>query len=86
MVIRMDIINEVIQKVCDILDVKETIIDIYYIKFGFKFNFTFYYSVNINWVLDLHDLYDWKAIDIANEIVDNIEYEFLNKTIRKKEN
>ena len=83
MVIRMGIINEVIQSVCDILDVRETRIDIYYIRFGFMFNFS--YSVNINRILDLHDLYDWRVKDIVNEIIDNIEYEFLNKTIRKME-
>lgn len=80
----MDVINEVIQRVCDILDVAETRIDTYYIRFGLKFHF--YYSVNINYILDLHDLYDWQVKDIVNKIVNDIEYEFLNKTIRNKEN
>lgn len=82
----MNVINEVIQRVCEVLDVKEVKIDIdtYYIIFVFKFGFC--YSVDINHILDKHDLYDWNVRYIVDEIIDNIEHEFLNETIRKKEN
>ena len=46
----------------------------------------FYHSVSINHILDLHDLYDWNVRCIVDEIIDNIEREFLNETIRQKEN
>ena len=82
----MNVINEVIQRVCEVLDVKEVKIDIdtYYIIFVFKFGFC--YSVDINHILDKHDLYDWNVRYIVDEIIDNIEREFLNETIRQKEN
>lgn len=82
----MNVINEVIQRVCEVLDVKEVKIDIdtYYIIFVFKFGFC--YSVDINHILDKHDLYDWNVRYIVDEIIDNIELEFLNETIRQKEN
>lgn len=80
----MDIIKEVIQRVRDVLDVIEIEINTDYIKFGFIFGF--YYSVDINHILDLHDLYNRNVRYIADEIVHNIERDFLEKTIRQKEN
>lgn len=84
----MNVINEVIQRVCDILNVSEVTVKTYDIRFGFRFcgSFTFYHSVSINHILDLHDLYDWNVRCIVDEIIDNIEREFLNETIRQKEN
>lgn len=80
----MNVINEVIRRVCEVLDVKEAKIDTYDIIFVFKFGFC--YSVDINHILDKHDLYDWNVRYIVDETIDNIEREFLNETIRKKEN
>lgn len=84
MVIYMDIIKEIIQRVSDVLDVIEVEINTDYIEFIFIFGFC--YSVDINRILDKHDLYNWHIRYIVDEIIDNIERDFLEKTIRKKEN
>lgn len=85
----MDIIYEVIKEV----EKRIKIIDVVrccngssmdYIKFYLPFNFCF--CIEVTHLLDLYEIYDWSIKQIAVEIVCDIQNEFLDATINKKEN